>query len=278
MCAHQQEVSTVALQEKSKEELASVGYHYRIWDLGGIEIAVRCEVDAVMQRQGEEHLLCTRTFNQAVLSASDVDWKRKLEHQSAAVLAMEVKNNSNRVARWTLSALLAGCDLMKARLHSSRYRASLRACSLYSHVLLLNTNVPTSLACTPSLLAGARVPVLPVAQQLCNIIAARHKSVRCEQIGLAARVSPKDNTSHVLLATSQQKPRDLAGQLNIKMTNCWAVVRYMIDLCFKLEKDNYILMKDPNKQLMYLYEVPSSVTAANVDDDEEEPQGTPLPA
>ena len=82
----------------------------------------------------------------------------------------------------------------------------------------------------------------------------------------------------MLLATSQQKPRDLAGQLNIKMTNCWAVVRYMIDLCFKLEKDNYILMKDPNKQLMYLYEVPSSVTAANVDDDEEEPQGTPLPS
>ena len=128
-CAPRSEVSTVALQEKSKEELASVGYHYRIWDLGGIEIAVRCEVDAVMQRQGEEHLLCTRTFNQAVLSASDVDWKRKLEHQSAAVLAMEVKNNSNRVARWTLSALLAGCDLMKARLLYTKYQASLRACA-----------------------------------------------------------------------------------------------------------------------------------------------------
>lgn len=93
-------------------------------------------------------------------------------------------------------------------------------------------------------------------------------------------MTPKDNTSHVLLATSQQKPRDLATQLNIKMTNCWAVVRYVIDLCFKLEKNNYILMKDPNKPLMYLYEVPSSVTAANVDDadEEQETQGTPLPS
>lgn len=107
------------MQEKGQEELASVGYHYRIWDLNGISIAVRCEVDAVLQRQGEDHLLCTRTFNQAVLSASDVDWKRKLEHQSAAVLAMEVKNNSNRVARWTLTALLAGCDLMKVRIAST---------------------------------------------------------------------------------------------------------------------------------------------------------------
>jgi len=44
-----------------------------------------------------------------------MDWKRKLERQSAAVLAIEAKNNSNKVARWTLSALLAGAELMKAR-------------------------------------------------------------------------------------------------------------------------------------------------------------------
>lgn len=92
-----------------------MGYKYKIWKLGeGIAVGVRCEVDAVMQRQGTDHLLSVRTFNQAVMASTDVDWKRKLEHQSAAVLAMEVKNNSNRVARWTLSALLAGADLMKA--------------------------------------------------------------------------------------------------------------------------------------------------------------------
>jgi Eukaryotic translation initiation factor 3 subunit 7 (eIF-3) len=79
--------------------------------------AVRCVVDGVLSRQGTDFLLTVRSFNQAMVGASDVDWKRKLEHQSAAVLAMEVKNNSNRVARWTLGALLAGCDLMKARAH-----------------------------------------------------------------------------------------------------------------------------------------------------------------
>jgi translation initiation factor 3 subunit D len=99
----------------------------------------------------------------------------------------------------------------------------------------------------------------------------------CVQIGLAARVTPKDNHSHVLLATSQQKPRELASQLNIKMGNCWAIVRYIVDLCFKLEKDSYVLMKDPNKQLMYLYEVPSNAFTTQEDDDDVH-QGTPLPS
>lgn len=79
---------------------------------------------------------------------------------------------------------------------------------------------------------------------------------------MVARVTPKDNGSHVLLATSQQKPRDFAQQLNIKMSNCWAIVKHIVDLCLKLQKDHYVLMKDPNKQLMYLYEVPANVAAA----------------
>lgn len=99
----------------------------------------------------------------------------------------------------------------------------------------------------------------------------------CVQIGLAARVTPKDNHSHVLFATSQQKPRELASQLNIKMGNCWAIVRYIVDLCFKLEKDSYVLMKDPNKQLMYLYEVPSNAFTSH-DDDDDVHRGTPLPS
>lgn len=97
------------------------------------------------------------------------------------------------------------------------------------------------------------------------------------QIGLAARVTPKDNHSHVLLATSQQKPSDLATQLNIKMGNCWAIVRHIVDLCFKMDKENYVLMKDPNKQLMYLYEVPAKAFSPG-SAPASAPAGTPLPA
>ena len=197
------------MQEKSKDKDAMVGYRYRMWNLGeDMNVAVRCEVDGMITRQGSNQLLTVRTFNQGVVGANDVDWKRKLEHQSAAALAMEVKNNSNRVARWTLAALLAECEVLT--------------------------------------------------------------------VGFVARASPKDNHNHILLVTQMQKPKDLATQLNLNMGNCWAIVKAIIDLCFRLDKDKYLLMKDPNKQLMYLYEVPKNVFT-NEEDDEDEDISAPAP-
>ncbi len=42
-----------------------------------------------------------------------VEWKQKLESQRGAVLAIELKNNANKLAKWTASALLAGADYIQ---------------------------------------------------------------------------------------------------------------------------------------------------------------------
>ena len=42
-----------------------------------------------------------------------IDWRQKLDSQRGAVLANELKNNSNKLAKWTLQAMLAGADLIK---------------------------------------------------------------------------------------------------------------------------------------------------------------------
>jgi translation initiation factor 3 subunit D len=89
-------------------------------------------------------------------------------------------------------------------------------------------------------------------------------------------VSPKDNHNHELLGTQMLKPKDLESQLNIKMGNCWAIVRYIVDLCYKLGKDNYLLMKDPNKELMYLYEIPANAFDMQRSEQEDE-QTSELP-
>ena len=34
---------------------------------------------------------------------SGIDWRRKLEGQQGAVLASELKNNRNKLARWTVT-------------------------------------------------------------------------------------------------------------------------------------------------------------------------------
>lgn len=42
-----------------------------------------------------------------------VDWRQKLDSQRGAVLATELKNNSNKLARWTCCAILAGSEYLK---------------------------------------------------------------------------------------------------------------------------------------------------------------------
>ena len=45
--------------------------------------------------------------------APGVDWRQKLENQRGAVLATELKNNANKLAKWTAAALVSGADIIK---------------------------------------------------------------------------------------------------------------------------------------------------------------------
>lgn len=51
------------------------------------------------------------------------------------------------------------------------------------------------------------------------------------------------------------KPVDFASQINLKMDNCWGIIRAMVDLCLKQPEGKYLLLKDPNKPIIRLYEV-----------------------
>lgn len=42
-----------------------------------------------------------------------MDWRQKLETQRGAVLATELKNNANKLAKWTAAAHLSGTDMIK---------------------------------------------------------------------------------------------------------------------------------------------------------------------
>ena len=45
--------------------------------------------------------------------AGGVDWRAKLDNQRGAVLATELKNNSCKLAKWTVCSLLANSDQIK---------------------------------------------------------------------------------------------------------------------------------------------------------------------
>lgn len=80
-----------------------------------------------------------------------------------------------------------------------------------------------------------------------------------------SRVNPKTNDKHVILGVIGWKPRDFAAQMNLSLSNGWGIVRTIADMCLRRENDGrFVLVKDPNKSILRLYEVGS------LDDDEDE--------
>uniref|UniRef100_A0A7S3AMK6 Eukaryotic translation initiation factor 3 subunit D n=1 Tax=Haptolina ericina TaxID=156174 RepID=A0A7S3AMK6_9EUKA len=131
-------------QDGAADEVpAPVGYKYRIFTLGKapkegetdtrLEMLCRTELDAVMKgKQDETLLMRLYALNETDSKLSGgIDWRQKLESQRGAVLATELKNNSNKLAKWTVQAMLAGADLIKLGYVS---RTNVRDC--FHHVIL----------------------------------------------------------------------------------------------------------------------------------------------
>lgn len=81
-----------------------------------------------------------------------------------------------------------------------------------------------------------------------------------------SRANPKSNDKHVILGVIGWKPRDFANQMNLSLANGWGIVRTISDMCLKREEGKFVLIKDPNKSILRLYEVP----AGSFDDDGED--------
>ena len=72
-----------------------------------------------------------------------------------------------------------------------------------------------------------------------------------------SRANPKLNDRHVILGVVGWKPRDFAQQMNLSLSNGWGIVRTIADMCLNRPEGKYVLVKDPNKQILRLYEVPA---------------------
>ncbi|KAI1374153.1 eukaryotic translation initiation factor 3 subunit D [Hypoxylon crocopeplum] len=191
------------------EPPASKAYKYRRFDLSTSEedpmyLIVRTELDAVQKNaiNGEDQFVTVKALNEfdnkAQGSGGALDWRTKLVSQRGAVVATEMKNNSVKLARWTVQSILSKADVMK--------------------------------------------------------------------LGFVSRVNPKLNDKHVILGVIGWKPKDFANQMNLSLSNGWGIVRTIADMCLKREDGKFILVKDPNKSILRLYEVP----AGSFDDDGEE--------
>jgi len=74
---------------------------------------------------------------------------------------------------------------------------------------------------------------------------------------------------HVILGMQQFKPQEFATQINLNMDNAWGVLRCLIDILMKQPDGKYLIMKDPNKPMIRLYEIPETAFDSDGNDDEE---------
>ncbi|KAI9847178.1 MAG: hypothetical protein M1837_003041 [Sclerophora amabilis] len=78
------------------------------------------------------------------------------------------------------------------------------------------------------------------------------------KLGFVSRANPKSNDRHVILGVVQYKPREFANQMNLSISNGWGIIRTIVDMCRRMPEGKYVLVKDPNKPLLRLYEVPAN--------------------
>lgn len=93
------------------------------------------------------------------------------------------------------------------------------------------------------------------------------------KFGYVSRYHPRDSSKHVILGTQQYKPIEFATQINLNMDNAWAILRCIVDLCAKQKDGKYLIMKDPNKPLIRLYDIPDNTFDSDNEEEEEEDGG-----
>jgi len=182
------------------ETIAPVGYRYRKWSLpDDIELVARTELDGVLDDKERAHYLTIRALNE-YNPKSGVDWRKTLDSQRGAVLATELKNNSNKLAKWTAQSLLAGADQLL--------------------------------------------------------------------LGYVSRTNPKDSFNHVILGIQLYNTKEFATQINLNVRNMWGILRLIIDECMKLANGKYVLLRDPNKPQLQLYQLPQGSFDQSAPEDE----------
>jgi len=89
------------------------------------------------------------------------------------------------------------------------------------------------------------------------------------KFGYITRFKVKDSSRHVILGSQQFKPTDFANQINVSMDNCWGIIRCIIDLVRQQKEGKYLIVKDPNKPVLRLYDIPDATFESDEDSDAE---------
>jgi translation initiation factor 3 subunit D len=185
-------------------EAAATAFRYRRFDFGDdIALTTRTSVDGYNTVRGEKLLCSIKALNEFDSKLSgNVDWRQKIEAQIGAVIATEMKNNSNKLTQWTAQAVLSGVDELK--------------------------------------------------------------------LGFVSRIHSKDREKHEVLKTQTHKIRPFAQSLNIKISELWGTLKFLVDAFLEQPDGLYLLLKDPNQPNMKIYSLPPGAFDEHPEEDDDD--------
>ena len=93
------------------------------------------------------------------------------------------------------------------------------------------------------------------------------------KIGFVSRTNVKDPTNHVVLATQFYRPRDFAAQITLSEGSMWGLIRMLVKLFRERPDGKYVIMRDPNKAIMRIYQVPQETFESEDEDEDGEEEG-----
>jgi len=90
------------------------------------------------------------------------------------------------------------------------------------------------------------------------------------KFGYVTRYNVKDSSRHVILGTQKFNPVEFGQQINLNMDNAWGVVRCILDLIMAQKDGKYLIVKDPNKPILRLYDIPDTTFESEEESGESE--------
>lgn len=96
------------------EDTVPIAFKYRKWQLSeNVSVLVRTEVDSFIEEADNSKvfvkLFAVNEYDAKITGG----YKEKLENKKGQVFANEIKNNSCKMSKWALKAMLAGVDVVK---------------------------------------------------------------------------------------------------------------------------------------------------------------------
>merc|ERR1711972_419465 len=90
------------------------------------------------------------------------------------------------------------------------------------------------------------------------------------KLGYVSRQTPTDPWNHSILGVHTYQVDTFADTIEMKRNNMFGILRSIVDLIMTWDDGKYLILKDPTKSVMRIYDLPWDTFAEDEEGDEED--------